>query len=80
MTCTEVRQFGASSTQVARRLRAMLEHLIDRLLPPRAAALARELDLLERSVERCFTEAEDRRRANTGDFQGLGGSSLRTDL
>ena len=80
LATTEVRQFGASSTQVARRLRAMLEHLVDRLPPARAAALARELDLLARNVEHCFPEAEDRRRANTGDFQGLGGSSLRTDL
>ena len=77
---TEVRQYGASSTQVARRLRAMLEHLIDRLPPIRAAALQRELDLLGRNVERSFAEAEDRRRANVADVQGLGGSSLRTDL
>lgn len=80
LAATEVRQYGASSTQVARRLRAMLEHLIDRLPPPRAATLGRELGLLERNVEHCFAEAEDRRRANTGDFQGLGGSSLRTDF
>lgn len=80
LATTEVRQYGASSTQVARRLRAMFEHLIDRLPPPRAGALERELDLLEHNVEQCFTEGEDRRRANTGDVQGLGGSSLRTDL
>jgi uncharacterized membrane protein len=80
LATTEVRQYGASSAQVARRLRAMLEHLIDRLPPPRAAALGRELDLLARNVERCFAEAEDRRRANIGDFQGLGGSSSRTNL
>ncbi|MDI1287081.1 MAG: DUF2254 domain-containing protein [Reyranella sp.] len=80
LAVTEVRQYGASSTQVARRLRAMLEHLVDRLPQQRAAALERELELLARSVEHCFAEAEDRRRANIADFQGLGGSSLRTDL
>ncbi len=58
----------------------MLEHLVDRLPPARAAALERELDLLARNVERCFAEVDDRRRANIGDFQGLGGSSLRKDL
>ena len=75
----ETRQYGATSIQVARRLRAMLEHLIDRLPEARTAALRRELDLLERSVTRSFTDSEDRQRANTGDFQGLGGSSSRED-
>ena len=80
LAVTEVRQYGASSTQVARRLRAMLEHLIDRLPPPRTQALQRELALLEDTVARNFPEIDDRRRANTGDFQGLGGSSTRSDL
>jgi uncharacterized membrane protein len=80
LAVTEVRQYGGSSTQVARRLRAMLEHLIDRVPPPRAAALQRELALLEQTVARSFPEIDDRRRANTGDFQGLGGSSTRSDL
>jgi len=80
LAVTEVRQYGASSTQVARRLRAMLEHLIDRLPDVRHRTLRLELDLLERAVARNFAEPEDRRRANIGDFQGLGGSSVRTDL
>jgi uncharacterized membrane protein len=80
LALTEVRQYGAGSTQVARRLRALLEHLIERLPEPRTAALRRELELLERSVASNFSEPEDRRRANTGDFQGLGGSSSRSDL
>lgn len=80
LAVTEIRQFGASSIQVARRLRAMLEHLLERLPPQRAAALRRELELLEHSVARSFPEADDRRRASVGDVQGLGGSSLRTDL
>ena len=79
LAVTEVRQYGASSTQVARRLRAMLEHLVDRLPPARTLALQRELALLEQTVSRCFPEMEDRRRANTGDFQGLGGSSARME-
>jgi uncharacterized membrane protein len=79
LAVTEIRQYGSTSIQVARRLRAMLEHLIDRLPEARAAALRRELDLLENSVLRSFADVEDRRRASTGDVQGLGGSSLRTD-
>lgn len=35
LAVTEARQHGASSTQVVRRLRAMLEHLVDRLPPAR---------------------------------------------
>jgi uncharacterized membrane protein len=80
LAVTEVRQYGVSSTQVARRLRAMLEHLVERLPEARRGTLRLELDLLERAVARYFVEPEDRRRANTGDFQGLGGSSVRSDL
>ena len=79
LAVTETRQYGASSIQVARRLRAMLEHLIDRLPQARTAALRRELDLLEKSVARSFADPEDRRRANIGDVQGLGGSSSRAE-
>ena len=79
LALTEIRQYGATSIQVARRLRAMLEHLIDRLPQARTAALRRELDLLEKSVARSFADPEDRRRANIGDLQGLGGSSSRKD-
>ena len=77
LAATEVRQYGATSTQVARRLRAMLEHLIDRLPPARSQVLQSELALLEQTVARNFPEPEDRRRANTADVQGLGGSSAR---
>jgi uncharacterized membrane protein len=79
LAATEVRQYGASSTQVVRRLRAMLEHLVDRLPPARTPPLHRELALLEQTVARSFPESEDRRLANTGDLQGLGGSSSRSD-
>ncbi len=77
---TEIRQYGASSTQVARRLRAMLEHLIDRLPEERAPALREELALLEHAIARGFADGEDRRRASIGDLQGLGGSATRSDL
>jgi uncharacterized membrane protein len=72
---TEIRHFGASSIQVARRLRAMLEHLIGALHPSRVAPLREQLAMLEHSVERAFPEAEDLRRAQTGDVQGMGHSA-----
>lgn len=60
-------------------MKAMLEHLIDRLPADRASALRRELAVLESSIARSFPDAADQRRANFGDLQGLGGSSSRTD-
>lgn len=78
LAVTEVRQYGASSTQVVRRLRAMLEHLIEWLPAARAPSLQCELALLEQTVVRSFPEIEERRRANTADLQGLGGSSSRS--
>ena len=79
LALTELRHFGAASIQVARRTKAMLEHLIDNLPAARAGALRRELTALESSIARTFVESEDRRRANFGDFQGLGGASARRE-
>ena len=78
LAVSEIRLFGAQTFQVPRRLRAMLEHLIEVLPAPRAPALRRELALLHSAVERAFPETEDRLLAETGDQQGLGGSSSRT--
>ena len=74
LAVTEIRHFGKDSIQVARRMRAMLEDVIEALPPHRAERLRQELDLLHRSVERGFFEPEDRARADTGDSQGMGGT------
>src|SRR5262249_48538800 len=74
LALAEIRQFGGASIQVARRLRAMLENLIQVLPGARVPALRRELELLRRSAERCFAEPEDRALAGAGDFQGVGSS------
>jgi uncharacterized membrane protein len=73
LAVTEIRQFGANSTQVARRMRAMLEDLIRSLPPHRASVLRQELDLLTSTVDRVFPTPQDRKRADLPDFQGLGG-------
>jgi uncharacterized membrane protein len=73
LAVTEIRHFGAESIQIARRLRAMLENLIQTLPEVRVARLRQELDLLHRSAERFFSEPEDRALAEVGDFQGVGG-------
>jgi uncharacterized membrane protein len=77
LAVTEIRQFGGASIQVARRLRAMLETLIQTLPEERAALLRQELELLHRSAERFFTEPEDRALAEVSDFQGVGGKHVR---
>jgi uncharacterized membrane protein len=70
----EIRQYGASSIQVARRMNAMFEDLIDVAPEERRRPLHEELRLLARAVERTFIDAEDRGRASVGDQQGLGSS------
>jgi len=74
LAVTEIRHFGGESIQVARRLRAMLENLIQTLPESRSALLRQELTVLHRSSERFFAEPEDRALADVCDFQGVGGS------
>ena len=74
LAVTEIRHFGAGSIQVARRLQAMIEHLLKVLPEARKAALQQELALLQRSIQRTFPDEEDRADAQVGDLQGLGSS------
>ena len=74
LAVSEIRLFGADSLQIPRRLRAMLEHLIEVLPATRGPALRRELTLLQKAVERDYVDGEDRETAETCDRQGMGGS------
>jgi uncharacterized membrane protein len=74
LSCTEIRHCGAGSIQVVRRLRAMLDNLVQTLPPHRHAELHLQLDLLDRTVEGSYKFAEDRLLARIGDSQGLGGA------
>jgi uncharacterized membrane protein len=74
LAVSEVRQFGAGSLQINRRLRAMLEHLLEALPDERRPPLRDELALLGTGVERSFRDEEDRRRARVADYQGVGAS------
>lgn len=74
LAVTEIRQFGGSSMQVARRLQAMIEHLLLVLPAARKPALEQELALLDHAIKRNFPDQEDRARAQVGDFQGIGSS------
>jgi uncharacterized membrane protein len=78
LAVTEIRHFGSESIQIARRLRAMLEHLIQTLPEARAGLLRQELTVLHRSAERFFTDPDDLALAEVSDFQGVGGKSEQT--
>jgi len=75
LAVSEIRHYGKGSMQVARRLRAMLEHLIRVLPESRRAPLRQELQLLQKSVERDFDDQMDRDMAEISDNQGVGGSA-----
>jgi uncharacterized membrane protein len=74
LTCVEIRHSGAGSVQVMRRMRSMLETLMQALPGDRHAELRRQLDLLDRTIEAHYTFPEDRAIARISDPQGLGGS------
>jgi uncharacterized membrane protein len=73
MAVTELRQYGDDSIQVMRRLRAMLENLVDTLPERRGPILRLELRLLETASKRTFLDLYDQALAETGDLQGMGG-------
>jgi uncharacterized membrane protein len=80
LAVTEIRQYGATSPQVCRRLRAMLEQLLDDVRPDRRAAVAAELAALDAVVERSFADPDDRAFAAASDRQGVGGSAIGSRL
>jgi uncharacterized membrane protein len=75
MTFREIRQCGAGSLQVARRLRAVIENLLETLPQHRHVALQQELALLDRALVRLHLIPEDLALARIADSQGLGGES-----
>jgi len=75
LSCREIRFYGAENFQVARRLRAMLENLIEVLPGHRAPLLRRELDLLDQAIDRAHALADDRALSRVPDLQGLGSTA-----
>jgi uncharacterized membrane protein len=70
---TEIRGCGSNNLQIVRRLRAMIENLIQTLPPHRHKALKEQLGLLEREIEARFHYPEELALAHVADSQGLGG-------
>ena len=77
----EIRQYGATSVQVMRRLRSALIGLANSLpSADRADAVRRYLKHLDGGIERSPLDPEDRVMARQGDRQGLGLPHRRAEL
>jgi uncharacterized membrane protein len=76
LAVTEIVDYGATSPQVCRRLRAMLLELLHDIRPDRRAAVERAIADLDAAVERTFPDPADRVFASAADRQGIGGSVL----
>jgi len=72
LAVTEIREYGARSTQVARRLRAVLSDLLQRVPASRRPALEHQLVLLDAAVTRAFPDPDERAFALIADRHGLG--------
>jgi uncharacterized membrane protein len=71
---TEIRHYGATSPQVARRLRAVLENLRESVRPEHRSAVARELRALDAALDQLVAGDAARRFAGRPDRQGIGGT------
>ena len=75
LALNEIRQYGGGSTQVVRRLRAMIQNLLQSLPENRLPALRQQQDLLDRTLQKLYAFPEDLALARIADSQGLGGAS-----
>ena len=70
---TEIREYGCSSVQVMRRMRALLESLSREARAEHRAAVEDEIARLDATVAEEFSGSVDLDRAGTADRQGIGG-------
>jgi uncharacterized membrane protein len=77
LAVTEIREYGARSIQVMRRLRTMLDGLRDEVLDEYRPAVDEELSRLQATVAASFGDSVDLDRALTADRQGIGGPHTR---
>jgi len=68
----EIRYCGASSIQVMRRMRALLQDLMEHVPAERRPALQRYLERVDNGIRRSFEDVDDLRDALEQDRQGLG--------
>jgi uncharacterized membrane protein len=75
LTFTEIRKYGTENIQVVRRLRAMIENLLQSLPEARLPQLRQQQELLDRTVNQIYAFPEELAVARIPDPQGLGGAS-----
>lgn len=73
---SEIRKCGSNNLQVVRRLRAMIENLVQTIPSHRHQALSQQLALLDREIEWNFKHPEELALARVSDSQGLGGHAM----
>jgi uncharacterized membrane protein len=73
---TEIREYGATSIQVTRRLRALLEELNELVLPENRAAVDEEVRRLDATVSAAHADSIDLDMARSRDHQGMGGPTV----
>jgi uncharacterized membrane protein len=74
----EIRFYGATSVQVMRRMKALVNQSISLLPEERRPALRYWQERLKSTVERTYTDTQDKLDASDEDLQGLGGSRIKT--
>jgi uncharacterized membrane protein len=72
LSLTEIREYGASSIQVMRRLRATLDALEEAVLPEYRDAVAEELARLDATIAMHWGDSPDHAQAARADRQGIG--------
>jgi hypothetical protein len=80
LSVTEIREYGASSIQVVRRLRAILEGLEGSVRPEHRPAVVAEIRRLDASVAEGFSGSTDKDLAGMSDRQGIGGPRRTVEL
>ncbi|MDA0160415.1 DUF2254 domain-containing protein [Solirubrobacter ginsenosidimutans] len=75
LALTEIRDYGATSTQTTRRLAALLDHLAARVRPEHRAAVEEQVAELAAALERFVPDPRARAFASRPDAQGIGGAS-----
>jgi uncharacterized membrane protein len=78
LAVTEIREYGAQSIQVTRRLRALLEDLRASVHPENRSAVDSEIVKLNATVASGFADSVDEAQAEAPDVQGIGGPAAAT--
>ena len=74
----EIQSYGATSVQVMRRMKALMNQLISLLPEERRPALRNWQERLQSRIERTYSDTQEKLDASEEDSQGLGSSRRKT--